>query len=145
MYCSFPVLIYFHSSLPLCLRQGHKKCTGELTKNQEGKFSKKIKNLIFKWHWLVVKQSGISAPAVAATAMCNLRETPSKVFLPTQSKLDKKRRILHLYQNLTVKKNGKAYRLFENQKDIRKNKALFFGGSCPKDLFLPVARLSRRM
>ena len=65
--------------------------------------------------------------------MYNLCEAPSEVFLPTQSKLDKKRRILHPYQNLTVKKNGKAYRLFENQKDIHRNKALFFGGSCPKD------------
>ena len=55
---------------------------------------------------------------LALWTMCNSCEAPTDVFLPTQSKPDKKTLIPHPYQNLTVKKNGKGYRLFENQKDI---------------------------
>ena len=56
---------------------------------------------------------------LALCHMCNSCEALTDIFLPSQSKPDKKSRIPHPYQNLTVKRNGKSYRLFENQKDIQ--------------------------
>ena len=54
---------------------------------------------------------------LAFCSMCVSCDVSTDVFLPSQSEPEKKSRIPHPYQNLTVKKNGKGYRLFENQKD----------------------------